>query len=660
MKKLYHFLGGIHFAITLIGFTAVFVIAGTLIESKTESHQYAASLTYGHPAFITLLALYFINILFAATRRWPFQWRHIPFLTTHLGLLMILAGVMLKALFGVQGVMVLTEGSASNQLLLPNTRAIRLENKKNEVSFHPIGEKNALFQVIGYAPNSTEQTETWMKGRVGVISGLSAFPVFSWSLGDEIPVSGRAQFQPHPESPWEIIAIKSDSVEEAVNTIYQKGLNRGTARLNYCPINGFQRPVVNVDDVQIPLNGSGALLNAKGIDLHHTPTLALIQDPYEAIHLFFFDKFGRVHNQIFRSEKLERFAVYDEGFGGYAAYAEIPVYTQSREEKNQTITQLLETEISKADPKTLAPPLQLLYRACPDTFAECFLRFLSNRDSLPSLDWDQLESNEYKALRWSANYFSDVNSKKDLIRKGWPLPLPDLEGEELMASVIQQVFSIGDQLPDDSPLVSDETLFSTYLRAYGISLSSITPPLEQIAFNKKTITIECPITYKVRPAESLTKMEDNLPVVTLQFPSKERLTLPFDQLGTGLCRPTSDGQCLARFQSALKKIPYRVRLRNARQITYANSNQPFSYESDLIVSSGNKTKEVKISMNQVHETWDGYRFYLSSISPPHEEDVKRVQLIVNYDPAKYWLTYPGGVIVSLGILLLFWFWPKRS
>ena len=67
-------------------------------------------------------------------------------------------------------------------------------------------------------------------------------------------------------------------------------------------------------------------------------------------------------------------------------------------------------------------------------------------------------------------------------------------------------------------------------------------------------------------------------------------------------------------------------------------------------------------MNNVHETWEGYRFYLSNISPSGEESVKRIQLVVNHDPAKYWLTYPGAIILSIGILLLFWLWPygKKS
>ena len=65
-------------------------------------------------------------------------------------------------------------------------------------------------------------------------------------------------------------------------------------------------------------------------------------------------------------------------------------------------------------------------------------------------------------------------------------------------------------------------------------------------------------------------------------------------------------------------------------------------------------------MNRVHETWEGYRFYLSSISPQEEGFLKKIQLVVNHDPGKYWLTYPGAIILTLGIILLFWLNPYKN
>lgn len=119
-----------------------------------------------------------------------------------------------------------------------------------------------------------------------------------------------------------------------------------------------------------------------------------------------------------------------------------------------------------------------------------------------------------------------------------------------------------------------------------------------------------------------------------------------------------------RFQPRFQQIPYRVRLRDARQVNYPHSSQPFSYESDLLVYNRRNRKdkpvETTLSMNHVFQTWDGYRFYLANISPPTETAVQRIQLIVNHDPAKYLLTYPGGILLAMGILLLFWLQPYRK
>ena len=95
-RKLYHFLGSLYFALFLILVTALFVMAGTFFEAVTQSHRFAASWTYESSFFYLLLWGFFINILISALRRWPFKLSHIPFLITHLGLLMILAGVMVK------------------------------------------------------------------------------------------------------------------------------------------------------------------------------------------------------------------------------------------------------------------------------------------------------------------------------------------------------------------------------------------------------------------------------------------------------------------------------------------------------------------------------------------------------------------------------------
>ena len=132
ISRLYHFLGGIVFALLLIATTACFVILGTFLESATDSHRYASQFTYGSPLFSMLLCGFFINIFISAIRRFPFKKSHIPFLITHLGMLMVLAGVLTKNLVGIQGTMIILEGNGSEEIFLKDTPSILIESKSNK------------------------------------------------------------------------------------------------------------------------------------------------------------------------------------------------------------------------------------------------------------------------------------------------------------------------------------------------------------------------------------------------------------------------------------------------------------------------------------------------------------------------------------------------
>ncbi len=154
------------------------------------------------------------------------------------------------------------------------------------------------------------------------------------------------------------------------------------------------------------------------------------------------------------------------------------------------------------------------------------------------------------------------------------------------------------------------------------------------------------------------KLEDFSPGIVLEIEeedNKQVIALAYNASAEGLKWPILNGKYKIRFQPKLKKLPYRIRLRQARKISYPQSSQIYSYESDLLISQPNQPPiEKTLSMNQVYETWDGFRFYLSGIGYSPDLNLPYIQLIVNYDPAKYLITYPGAIFVCLGIVLLFW------
>lgn len=769
MKFLYsllHFLGSITFAIILITLTAAFVIAGTFLESLTDSHRQAEKLIYGSYFFQLLLWGFFFNILVSALRRWPFRSKHIPFLITHFGLLMILGGALLKSYVGMQGGMSISEGKASQRVFLADTYALYLEARdplqtvayqipfSKDLSKLSLRNSDEFFglriQLLNAYSHSTELQETWITEDQGRISGHPPFPLGSKPI--QIKIQGFD---------WNVVALRDEDPVEAAKNLYLDHLNlrikdistnktlydgpyapsirfdTATAKcrmdFSFSPISGLDAPQFNIDfedeqGIVIPLSGPESLLNikkensyfganAKSVDLTQRPMIALIQDFHDDLYFFVFDPWGHIYEESFRKDNLQTLLIYDNGFGGYAVQAHLPFPSMGREVKEKAQLHFLGNQLRKhveANSEILSPPLQLLKKACEQEnidFVDTCTNFLwkwnigqkwiysegADSKALASIDWNSIPKNDFKACCWISSLMpeleNEVGNGKDLMKtlkeRGWPFAFKHLRSSKpsetfaIFTGLTQQIYEAAAHLP---PLPIAEwhpaELLSAYLRIYGIHYQSISQPPstledaeEQIRKYAESIgltlpwvstPLETPLTYRYLEDLSYSKLENNIPTVTLELlwkGQKETITLAYNRLGNGLALPVLNGNFLLRFQPQIRTIPYRIRLRNARQISYPNSEQPYSYESDLIITdrSTGSLVEKTISMNNVHETWDGYRFYLANISPSTENAVRHIQLVVSHDPGKYFITYPGAIILVLGIFLLFWIKPyKRS
>jgi len=645
---------------------------------------------------------------------------------------MILSGVIAKSYFGTQGTMSIVEGSGSDEIFLADTYAVHVQDRNQHVN---VGLKDRFSPFPGlkvkvghYQPNGTEKIQTWIKGDVGVISGLKPFAV---NNSDE-PLQVGAYLQTSQESIWDVIALKTEFIEESAEKTYlarlriklvdpidkkvlyegpyvnplpfPKGLATFQWNWNFSTIEGFSEPSVIVhlkldkqaleEKIQISLAGSQSLKNINMttpylgsapvvLDLQQTPTLLLVEDPHEDVTIFAFDQFGRIHSHNYHHGQLSSYLSYDSGFGGYAVQLELPgeLNTSGRQEQEDASVNFLVEQIrtSSQTQAPLSPPLHFLRKACHATnedFPKISLSFMQACDAsrslvckrefqLPPLDWTTIPERELKTCYWMSVLYPDI--EKELLAghdfmtiletKKWPLTA-NLMGDTpaLLEQMAEQIYLVADQLPESTTsTLSDVELLSAYFRLYSLQLNQILPTLNS---PQPKITLESPLTTHHEKVPLATKLEENLPYIALQLEEngkKETIVLGYDRFGAGLKWPALRGKYLLRFQPQFKQIPYRIRLRNARQINYANSAQPYSYESDIIVTdrATGEAVEKTISMNNVHETWDGYRFYLANISPGNESSVNRIQLVVNHDPAKYFLTYAGGIILSLGILLLF-------
>lgn len=780
------FLGGIKFAIILIALTATFVAAGTFLEAATDSHLFSAAFTYNNPLFLALIWGFFINILVSALRRWPFKIKHIPFLITHLGLLMLLGGVIVKSYLGTQGSMGLLEGASNHKIFLPNTYSIHLEKKDPynplkkisiDFPFKNVTKQNTKFdgvemRIVDYAEHSSERLQTWIKDQDVTLLGTKKIPVYT-SLNQNLSYT-KTRFHHDEAKEWNLIALQTEDFSEASKKTYLQGtvlefkdridnsllaevpleeaLNNLTIVKNLpvkCKLlwdchalNGLENACLEVfygqDKMCVPLMGQDSLLNQTetslylgklpiAVNIKKDPTILFLQDRFKDDHILAFNCHGEIKTALYNHANLQSLMIYDEGFGGYAAFAKIPFgdFACGREEKEAA--ELAQTSDSlqahEEHIEEFSPPLQLIKKAADQArlpFGKAVVDILNDWEnqrhilwspSTPELqsianqlNWNVVSLDEQYACGWLCQLLDEMEPQLQngktftelLKERNWPFisyfnDLDTADTEKAITLFSQQLFSAARQLPPPQimPVNIPNKALSAYLWAYGITLNNIRQPQESAelvsAYHAKSLNsltkderlllekslknpeihIESPVTLKQTKLPSLKRWEDNHPLVTLEFRKnnqKEYFTLTYDKFGTGLAWPILDGEYLIRFQPIFKEIPYKIHLHDARQINYPNSGQAFSYEADIIVTDmRDQSKEERtISMNQVYETKDGYRFYLSSLSPGDESAAQRVQIVVNHDPAKYWLTYSGAFILSLGILLLFWMRPYKK
>lgn len=784
IKSLFHFLGGIQLAITLIAIVAIIVIIGTVIESRTSSHLFAARWTYENPVFLFLLFLFFINILFSALRRWPFKKHHLPFLITHLGLLMMISGTMIKNRIGLQGQLTVWEGSGNQHVILPHSYALSIENKEESPqdliqlnSFQP----NIYFpfhfpqlkcKLIGYAAHVKQELETWIKGPKAYIAGFPSIHVQDWNTSDPFPEAITYHFARATHFPtWSILALRTSHVQEAIEQAYLQNLSlqlrtkEDNPQILNIPLkkaleHSFNFTKGKIDSTltlpssesdilpslklvwtslenpdhanqsTISLQGQDALLIQPNLhpwskqlfnaDLYRpSPLLCLIEDHQGQLFLFAFDTYGRFHTENFSPSHLKSLIIYEQGFSGYGVQATLPIpsFPTGREdkEKAKAYSFIMQLQQALVQHPSLTPPLNFFKEACLKAkvdFCETFMQFLnawnanssflfhtqdkisdSFKNIFQHLQWNHLSEQDKQATLWTLklmNQLEDAWKQGDnpihvLERHHWPF-IEELKkntsssDNSLLNLIAQQVHSLVNDLPIiDFPIhLSDSeqsSLLSAYFRSYGIDYQSLITYQgnEKEKFDdlenywkqhsdsqnlQQTIVFETPLSQRVIPDTPPSKLEEQTPGIVLEVEegsNKQTIALAYDSSNGGLKWPILNGKYVIRFQPYLKELPYRVRLRQARQITYPQSQQVYSYESDLLITENNQSPVRQIlSMNHVYETWDGYRFYLAGIGTSTDGSLKRIQLAVNYDPAKYFLTYPGAFLVFLGTCLLFW------
>jgi len=110
-------LGSLKLALILLGSIAVAIAAATFTEARFDS-AVARAWIYKAPWFLAWLGLLCVNLFAVTLTRWPWQRKHVGFVITHYGIILLLAGAVVGMSLGFEGNVTLrTDGSPQRKIV---------------------------------------------------------------------------------------------------------------------------------------------------------------------------------------------------------------------------------------------------------------------------------------------------------------------------------------------------------------------------------------------------------------------------------------------------------------------------------------------------------------------------------------------------------------
>jgi hypothetical protein len=117
LRRNLRFLWSLKFAVSVLLALAFALALATGIESSRDAAT-AQYYVYRANWFRFLLFALGVNIVAVALSRWPWRRRHLPFLTAHLGIILLLFGAFLSDRFGIDGIIEIEEGQRTSKALV--------------------------------------------------------------------------------------------------------------------------------------------------------------------------------------------------------------------------------------------------------------------------------------------------------------------------------------------------------------------------------------------------------------------------------------------------------------------------------------------------------------------------------------------------------------
>jgi hypothetical protein len=123
-------LGSLRVAMILLFTVAAACAVATLCESRFN-RQVAEAYIYHNPLFMLWLAGLGLNLLCSALTRWPWQRRHLGFVVTHGGIIILLAGAVAGHVGGVEASVNLTQGAPPVNRLVTNELVLMVKGPQS-------------------------------------------------------------------------------------------------------------------------------------------------------------------------------------------------------------------------------------------------------------------------------------------------------------------------------------------------------------------------------------------------------------------------------------------------------------------------------------------------------------------------------------------------
>jgi hypothetical protein len=120
-NRLLKFFGSLKLAVVVLSLLAAGMATGTFLESR-DNARVAAQIVYRSWWFNGLLALLAVNVAAAALSRWPWKRKHVGFVITHAGIIILLGGCSTAFHYGTEGMMELHTGQ-------PPANLVRIEDE---------------------------------------------------------------------------------------------------------------------------------------------------------------------------------------------------------------------------------------------------------------------------------------------------------------------------------------------------------------------------------------------------------------------------------------------------------------------------------------------------------------------------------------------------